>query len=101
MLLRRLVVFFFCVFFFCVLPKPAHASNFTTDYHVIYSIDNQGVAHAQVNGSLTNTTSQYYATSYKIQLGFDTITNVKEQNKEGQITPVVIKNKERWEERRE
>lgn len=94
MLLRRLVAFFLCGLLFCVLPKPVHASNFTTDYHVIYSIDNQGVAHAQVNGSLTNTTSQYYATSYKIQLGFDTITNVKAQDKEGQITPVVIKNKE-------
>lgn len=87
-----LLVSFFCIFFF--LPRSVYASNFTTDYHVIYTIDEQGVAHAVVTGTLTNTTSQYYATSYKIQLGFDTITNVKAQDAGGSINPQVTKNKE-------
>jgi transglutaminase-like putative cysteine protease len=85
---------FFVLISFLILffPKPVFATNFTTDYHVTYVIDNNGVAHATVNGALTNTTSQYYATSYKIQLGFDTISNVKASDSEGAITPQVIKN---------
>jgi transglutaminase-like putative cysteine protease len=94
MLLRRLVVLFSFGLVFFILPKVSYASNFTTDYHVVYTIDNKGVAHAVVNGTLTNTTSQYYATSYKIQLGFDVITSVKALDADGSIAPQVIKNKE-------
>lgn len=76
-----------------VFPKTALASsNFTTDYHVTYNVDENGIAHAVVNGTLTNTTSQYYATSYKIQFGFDTISNVQAQDAKGPITPEVTKN---------
>jgi len=93
MLLRKIL---FSVFFTCFLtffPTPAFAaSNFKTDYHVTYNIDENGIAHADVNGTLTNNTSQYYATSYKIQLGFDTISNVQAQDAGGSITPQVSKN---------
>src|SRR5690348_16752348 len=79
--------------FFILFPYKAFASNnFNTDYHVTYTIDNNGTAHAVVNGTLTNTTSQYYATSYTIQLGFDKISNVKAQDTGGAITPQVSKN---------
>ncbi len=79
--------------FFFLFPYKAFASNnFNTDYHVTYTIDNNGMAHAVVNGTLSNTTSQYYATSYTIQLGFDTISNVKAQDTGGSITPQVSKN---------
>jgi transglutaminase-like putative cysteine protease len=90
----RLLLFSILSFLFLIMPQRALASNFTTDYHVTYIIDGEGVAHAVVNGTLTNTTSQFYATSYKIQLGFDTINNVKAQDAGGSITPQVIKNKE-------
>jgi len=93
---KKISALLFCVLFILIFfhPTPAFASNFTTDYHVIYTIDEQGVAHAVVNGTLTNTTSQYYATSYKIQLGFDKINNVKAQDASGSIDPQVIKNNE-------
>jgi len=83
----------FCLIFLFVSNIPVSASsNFKTDYHVVYTIDNNGVAHAAVNGSLINTTSQYYATSYSIQLGFDSISNVQASDADGPITPQVIKN---------
>lgn len=86
-------VLFVVVSFLFFSPKSASASsNFTTDYHVTYTIDTNGVAHAVVNGTLTNTTSQYYATSYTIQLGFDTIKNIQAQDAGGTITPEVTKN---------
>lgn len=88
----KLLLFFILCIFFLVPQRSAFASNFNTDYHVTYTIDPSGIAHAVVNGTLTNTTSQYYATSYTIQLGFDTITNIQAQDTGGPITPQVTKN---------
>ncbi len=70
------------------------AANFNTDYRVTYTIDESGIAHSLINITLTNTSSQYYAPSYKMQLGFDDITNVRAQDSKGNITPVVTKNDE-------
>ncbi|HVA96910.1 MAG TPA: transglutaminase-like domain-containing protein [Candidatus Acidoferrales bacterium] len=89
----RLLLFFVLSLVFFIFPsRVSAASNFSTDYHVTYTIDENGVAHAVVNGALINTTSQYYATSYKIQLGFDKISNVQAHDTGGSITPQVIKN---------
>ncbi len=93
MLLKRFILLVLLALFFFILPQSVFAtSNFNTDYHVTYTIDEQGIAHAVVNGTLTNTTSQYYATSYKIQLGFDAISTVQAKDAQGFITPQVIKN---------
>ncbi len=70
------------------------ASNFTTDYHVTYSINAAGQTHAQLTGTLTNTTSEYYASSYKMQLGFDEITHVKASDPDGIIVPTVTRNED-------
>lgn len=90
---KWLCVTFITIFSFILLPisKVEASSNFKTDYHVTYTIDNDGVAHAEVNGSLINTTSQYYATSYKIQLGFDDISNIEAHDAGGAIIPQVTK----------
>lgn len=83
------------VMFFSIVPPSAQsAGNFSTDYHVIYSIDAQGVTHAQVNVSLTNSTTQFYASNYKMQIGFDDITNVIAQDSQGPIQPVLTKNQD-------
>lgn len=83
------------VFFSLFVPQQAQAAgNFTTDYQVIYTIDPQGVTHAQVNVSLTNTTTQYYASTYKMQIGFDDIKNVMVQDSGGPIQPIMTKNQE-------
>lgn len=68
------------------------ATNFKTDYHVTYSIDESGIAHSVVNITLTNLTSQYFAPSYKMQLGFSEIKNVTARDAKGPIEPVVTKN---------
>ncbi len=90
---KRFICFILFVLFLFIFPsRVLAASNFNTDYHVTYTVDEQGIAHAVVNGTLTNTTLQYYATSYKIQLGFDAISNVQAKDAQGLITPQVIKN---------
>jgi transglutaminase-like putative cysteine protease len=92
-ILRKICFLF--LFFVCVLvfPQKTHAAtNFNTDYHVTYSIDDSGIAHSLVNITLTNTSSQFYAPSYKLLLGFDSINNVRAQDSGGPIQPVVTKN---------
>lgn len=83
---------------FILLPSKAiAASNFSTDYHITYTIGDDGVAHAVLNGTLTNTTSQFYAASYKMQLGLNEIYNVAVQDEEGSVLPQVAKNQDGYE----
>lgn len=95
--LFKLSVFFACLSFF-LFPQPAHAAtNFTTDYHVVYTIDQNGITHALLNISLTNTSSQFYASSYKMQIGFDQISNVQAKDDEGAIAPDIKKDADGYE----
>jgi transglutaminase-like putative cysteine protease len=96
---RILPLFFFLTFvIFFFLPTEASAvTNFSTDYHVTYTVDESGMTHALIKGVLTNTTSQYYASSYKMQLGFDTIKNIQVQDQGGRLSPQIIKNTDGYE----
>ena len=93
---KRIFYFLFVFVFLFILPVKTQAAseNFTTDYHITYTVSENGTTHAQLSGTLTNTTSQYYASSYKMQLGFDNISNVKASDSEGAIDPTVTKNDE-------
>jgi transglutaminase-like putative cysteine protease len=93
MIARLLSLFTFIVLLLFVQVTPAQAAtNFKTDYKVTYSIDESGVAHSVVNITLTNLTSQYFAPSYKMQLGFNEISNVTARDAKGPIQPIVTKN---------
>lgn len=81
----------FIVFFTLFSPKALASSNFTTDYTVTYTVGADGTTHAIIKGILTNTSSQYYASSYKMQIGFDKISNVKIIDPDGPINPVITK----------
>ncbi len=94
-MIRKLlsIVLLFVLLFSFVPTKPAQAAaNFDTDYKVTYTIDETGVAHSVIDITLTNTTSQYYAPSYKMQLGFSEISNVRARDSGGEIQAGVIKN---------
>lgn len=79
--------------FFLILP--AHASeNFTTNYSVLYTITETGLTHTKMNISLTNRASNFYASNYKISVGFPSISNVRASDPDGSITPTTIKTDE-------
>lgn len=91
------LIFFSILFIIFGIFSPVQvfaASNFATNYHVTYTVNKNGDTHAKLNMSLTNTTSEYYASSYKIQVGFDKITNVKASDADGQINPVIEKSED-------
>ena len=92
-LLKIIIV---ALLFFVFLPTPSisASSNFTTDYDVTYTVQENGNTRAQLRGVLTNTTSEFYASSYKMQLGFEEIRNVTASDADGSITPSVSKNEQ-------
>ena len=92
----KLLKFFIVAFFtFVLIPIPSAqaqtSTNFKTDYHVLYSVAENGSTHAILNVTLTNTSSEYYASSYKVQLGFDKINNIQASDPDGPINPIIEK----------
>lgn len=85
------LLFFICIFYFLSLKFyfPVLASeNFITDYDVVYTVNPNGITHADMNVTLTNSSNEYYyASSYKIELGFDEVSNIKAQDSKGSLNP--------------
>ncbi len=86
--------FFFIFFFFSffLFAQTCFAANFSTDYNVSYNISESTNTHVNLNVILTNTTSEYYASSYNIKVGFKDVGNVLASDPDGAITPKVTKN---------
>jgi len=82
------------VFFFLNSSSIFASNNFTTDYHVIYTVNDSGNTHADLSITLTNTSAQFYASSYQMQLGFNNISNIKASDPLGPIETTVNKTSE-------
>lgn len=75
-----------------VFVKPTFASsNFTTDYKVVYNISDSGIAKADLFIGLTNKTSEYYASSYEMLIGFDNVNNLTAFDPDGKLNPTLVK----------
>ena len=95
MFLRKLLLLFLVSLCFISFSPPVFAAdNFDTSYKVIYAVSDTASTKATLNISLKNTTSQFYASSYKLQVGFETLENVKASDPDGPITPKVTKSEE-------
>lgn len=84
---------FFLFFIFCFLfpQRIKAAENFSVANDITYTVSDNGNTHAVFSIALTNTTSQFYASSYKIKMGFDNIKNVIVKDTQGAIQPTVTK----------
>lgn len=96
MLMKKvLTVLLTLIFFLYLIPTHVFAqSNFSTDYNVTYNVLENSLTHVTFDVTLTNKTSQYYASSYSIQVGFKNIENVLARDSGGKITPALSKNNE-------
>jgi transglutaminase-like putative cysteine protease len=91
-MVRKITPIIAAVIFFIFSSNLAHgSSNFSTDYNVTYTVDESGITRANLKISLTNKTSEYYASSYKVQVGFDKISNVTASDPDGKINPILEK----------
>lgn len=94
--MRKIIGFIFGLVFvliFLFAPQAIFAdSNFTTDYNVTYNVLENALTHVTFDIALTNKTSQYYASSYGVQVGFDDIENILARDSLGKITPEISSN---------
>lgn len=80
-----------CLTFF-IAPLRVFASEyFDTSYYVTYDVTESGQTNATIDVTLTNKTSDYYASSYKIKVGFQDIETVTAEDPGGELTPKVSK----------
>ena len=87
-----LAIFFILILFFS--SKAFAASNFSTDYDIKYKVFENENTHVEINITLINQTSTFYASSYKIQVGFADIQNVQAFDPDGNILSKVTKDNE-------
>ncbi len=75
-----------------LLPTSAIASsNFSVSSDTTYTVLDTGLTHVVFSLILSNTSSAYYAESYKLHLGFDHMTNIQVTDSGGAIKPVITK----------
>src|SRR3989344_1065396 len=91
---RYFFIFFIFLYFFGIIhasPVSA-ASNFFTDYNTQYHVLENGITNVTFDVTLTNRTSQNYASSYSINLGFTNIEDVIAKDPSGVIKSKVVTN---------
>lgn len=90
--MRRVLLFFFVFSFILLSPRSAHAEEyFSTAYYVTYNVRESGDTHAEMRVTLTNKTKDYFASSYKIQVGFEHLDNLSARDPEGLLEPKITK----------
>ena len=101
--MKKIIVKVIFVAFFLIFLAPkstfaasnaAATSSFSTDYDVTYKVLDDATTHINFDIVLTNNTTQYYASSYSIQVGFKDIENVKASDPDGPIIPYITKNED-------
>jgi hypothetical protein len=93
-LFRAKQIFLLFLFFFLFLTFPYRTfsnQDFLVSFDVVYTVSENGTTHAVFNGTLQNTSSSYYASSYTLQTGFDAIKNIAAYDQNGTITPDIEK----------
>lgn len=88
----KILVFIVCLIFFFIPQFVFAQSNFTADYAVTYNVLENALTHVTFDITLANKTSQYYASSYSIQVGFKNVENILASDSGGKITPELTKN---------
>jgi transglutaminase-like putative cysteine protease len=63
----------------------AQSTNFTTEYNVVYTVQDDGLTKADLNITLTNTTAEFYAESYQMKLGFSDIRDLVASDSSGRL----------------
>jgi len=82
----------FILFFLCFTSKYSFAdTNFSTDYNVYYSVDNNANTHVKINVTLTNLSQRYYSPSYALTVGFKQIENLIASDSNGILSVKLAK----------
>ncbi len=90
--MRKLFFALFLILFCLFLHTPVFADDkFRSDVTVTYAVQESGITHTTAAMVITNTTPNYYVSSYTLKLGFENIDNVRASDTGGPIIPVIRK----------
>jgi transglutaminase-like putative cysteine protease len=89
---RKIFLIILAIIFFLFPSDVSAQENFATAYNVTYAVADDANTKATFRVSLTNKTSQYFVSSYKLQVGFDNIDHVVAADSSGDIVPKITKN---------
>lgn len=90
-MLKKVILFFVFIALLIFIP-PANSfasTNFSTDYNVSYTVNENAITHVNLNVVITNLSSSYFTPTYDIQAGFTNINNLNATDEEGPLTPTV------------
>jgi hypothetical protein len=88
---KILSLFLFLIFL--IFPKASYAAeNFATSYNVTYQVLENENTKVTFDISLKNLSTNFYASSYRIQLGYKDIENASAKDSGGQILVNKTKN---------
>jgi len=90
---KKIFAFLLVLVFFLFLPVQTTLASdyFSRDYKVLYTVNDDGKTNVNVTISLINKTSDYYASSDTLAVGFDDIENLKVTDPDGNIKPLITK----------
>lgn len=87
--LLLLLAFVFCFFFFSSTVRAEE--NFLVSSDITYTVLGDTKTRVVMQVNLTNLSSKYYASEYKIRVGFSNISNISVSDPDGPITPDIVK----------
>ncbi|OGH23722.1 MAG: hypothetical protein A2958_03105 [Candidatus Levybacteria bacterium RIFCSPLOWO2_01_FULL_38_13] len=92
--MKKILLVFLLLFLLFLPGKTSASSNFDADYDISYAVSENGNTRVEIKVALTNKTSSYYASSYKINVGFDDPKNPRASDLGGNILKSVSKTSE-------
>lgn len=86
------ILFIYLGFLSFLIPFPVFAQDkFTTSAQTTYTVSDSGSTHVDAHIVIHNTTPNFYASSYTLELGFPTIMHVSAYDSGGSIVPQIEK----------
>ncbi len=91
--MRKTLLALFVFVLFYLFPKQTTFadSSFSTAYNVTYTVNSNAVTRVNIDATLTNLTTNYYASSYSIEVGFTDLKNISAHDSDGSITPTITR----------
>lgn len=89
---KYIIAVLFAISYILFAAQSALASDyFTRDYKILYTVKEDGKTNVSITITLTNKTSDYYASSDTLSVGFNDIENLSDKDPDGDIKPLVTK----------
>lgn len=88
---RILLVLLLLFFASSIFGTVSADETVSITYDVTYKVLESGLTNVAFNVGLINTTSDYYTSSYSLEVGFNDIRNVKATDPDGFISPIISK----------